>query len=268
MEIFILFITGIVVGLLGALLGIGGGVVMVPVLVLILKVPIHQAVAASLVAILATSSQVASFGIRHRLTNLRLAIFLDISTVFGAIISSWFAVKTPTRLLEWIFALTLIIVAGLMWFRLKMKYCVPENADTGYWGGTFFDPDAKTNRSYRVKRLPQTFGLVFLAGIFSGMVGTSGGIFKVPILNLLSGVPIRVATETSSFMIGLTALGGVLTYYFSGFVDPHFVAPLVVGVLLGSNAGNYLSHRIHKDWLTILFIVLLIITSLKMSFLR
>lgn len=260
----LLFVVGSMVGIIGALLGIGGGVLMVPYLVLVMDVPIHQAVAVSLVSILATSSQVASYGIRQGLTNIRLAYLLNLSTLTGAILSSSLAARVPAAILETLFAFLLFAVALLMLRRPRLKNMGMEESETGYWGGEYVDPVSGDRVRYRPKKILPAFFTVFFSGALSGMVGTSGGIFNVPIMNILCRVPLRAAAETSSLMVGITAVGGAIVYYLNGFVEPLLVAPIVAGVLGGSALGNRLAARVTSVWLVRIFVILLVLTALKM----
>jgi len=265
MTIILLF-AGIAISILGSLLGIGGGVILVPFLVLALHVPIHQAVATSLVAIIATSSQVAAFGEQHGFTNIRLAIFLNVFTIIGAISGSLWATHVNEKILEDIFAGVLFVIAGIMLLHNKLVKPAPPGADSGYFSATFYDPYEQREVSYRPQHIPAAFWGMLLSGSLSGMIGTSGGIFNVPILSLICRVPIRAAAATSSLMIGLTAVAGALVYYQADFIRPLLVAPVVMGVVIGSMLGTRLSLYIQSKWLHRLFVILLIGTAVKMLF--
>ena len=266
MEYLELVILGTLAGFLGALLGIGGGVLLVPSLVFFFHVPIHQAVAVSLIAIIATSTQVASFGIQHGFANVRLGLFLEIASMAGAILSSFVAVRIESHWIERIFSLTLFITAFLLIRRPKgQKITLEPNDDVGYFGGQYYDPAEKKTIAYRVYNLPWVSSFSFIAGMLSGMVGTSGGIFKVPIMNLLGRIPIRAAAVTSSFMIGFTGLGGAIAYFRAGLVQPALVAPVVLGIVVGSAVGNRVGVRLKNRWLEWLFAVVLIVAAIKMG---
>ena len=262
--IILLISAGIVISILGSLLGIGGGVILVPFLVLGLNVPIHQAVATSLVAIIATSSQVAAFGEQHGFTNIRLAIFLNVFTVIGAVLGSLWATRVAEDILENIFAGALLIIALIMLAQHKLLRATPASSGTGYFSAVFHDPYEQRTIAYRPQHVPGAFGSMLITGAVSGMIGTSGGIFNVPVLTLICRVPIRAAAATSSLMIGLTAMAGALVYYQADFIRPVLVAPVVMGVIIGSLLGTHLSVHIQSKWLRRLFIILLIGTALKM----
>ena len=262
----LLLVAGLIISILGSLLGIGGGVILVPFLVLGLNVPIHQAVATSLIAIIATSSQVAAFGEMYHFTNIRLAILLNIFTIMGAILGSLWATQVGARPLEIIFAGALFVIALIMSMQTKLQNKSTLVSRPGYFSADYFDPKEQHQISYHPQHVPMAFGAIFLSGAFSGMIGTSGGIFNVPVLSLICRVPIRAAAATSSLMIGLTAVAGALVYYKANFVRPVLVAPIVMGIIIGSMLGTRLSVHVQSKWLTRLFILLLIGTALKMLF--
>ncbi len=264
MEYFILIFVGLIIGVLGAILGIGGGVLLVPVLVFGFQVPVHNAVAVSLVAIIATSTQVASFGIRQGFTNVRLALFLELASAAEAIGSSRIAVHLDATCIERIFAITLIITAIVLLYRPQRAVPSVIQKTIGYFGGRFRDPADQQEISYRVQRLPLVSFFAMVAGGISGIAGTSGGVFKVPVMNIIGKMPIRAAAETSSFMIGFTALSGAIAYYRAGLVDPALVAPVVVGVALGSWVGNRIAIQVKSRWLERLLAIVLIVTAIKM----
>ncbi len=264
MAYSVLIIVGLVIGLLGAVLGIGGGVLLVPVLVFGFQVSIHQAVAVSLVAIIATSSQVASFGIRQGFTNVRLGLFLELASATGAILSSRLAVQIDAFWIERMFAVTLLITAVVMILQPRRQIATLDSDNSGYFGATYFDPAEKRTISYRMQRLPIVSAFAFIAGGVSGIAGTSGGVFKVPVMNIIGGMPIRAAAETSSFMIGFTALSGAVAYYRAGYVEAALVAPVVLGVMAGSQIGNRVALRLKSRWLEWLLAVVLVLTAIKM----
>ncbi|RMD97998.1 MAG: sulfite exporter TauE/SafE family protein [Calditrichaeota bacterium] len=256
--------AGVIISILGSLLGIGGGVILVPFLVLGLHVPIHQAVATSLVAIIATSSQVAAFGEQHGFTNIRLALLLNAFTILGATLGSLWATRVEEEILRDIFAGAVFVIAFIMLIQNRLKQTPPPESNSGYFAAEYYDPNEKRDIAYRPGHVAAAFGAIFVSGAFSGMIGTSGGIFNVPVLSLVSRVPIRAAAATSSLMIGLTAVAGTLVYYQAHFIRPALATPIVLGIMLGSWLGTRLSVHVHSKWLRRLFIVLLLVTALKM----
>jgi len=257
---------GVAVGFVGALLGIGGGVLLVPFLVLVIDVPIHQAVAASLITIIATSSLVASFGLRQKLTNLRLAFLLNLSSATGAIISSFIAARIAENVIEIVFASILLIISGLLLARQKTMRSDVSEAEPGYFGGKYYDLAINRDIQYQPKKIPAAFGLVLVSGMIAGVAGTSGGIFNVPILNLACRVPMKVATMTSSLMIGVTACAASMVYFRHDLVRPLLVGPIVLGVLAGTVIGTRLAVKLQSKSLVRIFALLLAITAVRMIF--
>ena len=235
-------------GLLGALLGIGGGLLITPLLTLLFGIPIEQAIAASLVAIIATSSVAASYYVQERLSDIRLGMVLELATTLGAISGALAAGLLSRRWLTLIFSLFLLY-AGSTLLRRALKPTPREQDLTGY----------------QVRRLPLGMGISYLAGNISGLLGVGGGPVKVPMMYLLMGVPLKVATATSNFMIGVTAAASAFIYYLRGDVLVHITAPVVVGVFLGSLAGSRIFPRVPTRWILWLFVSLMFYLALSMG---
>ena len=235
-------------GLLGALLGIGGGLLITPLLTLLFGIPIEQAIAASLVAIIATSSVAASYYVQERLSDIRLGMVLELATTLGAISGALAAGLLSRRWLTLIFSLFLLY-AGSTLLRRALKPTPREEDLTGY----------------QVRRLPLGMGISYLAGNISGLLGVGGGPVKVPMMYLLMGVPLKVATATSNFMIGVTAAASAFIYYLRGDVLVHITAPVVVGVFLGSLAGSRIFPRVPTRWILWLFVSLMFYLALSMG---
>ncbi len=286
-QIVGIVLAGVGTGILGAILGTGGGVFLVPILVLWLGLPMHHAVATSILSVVATSSAVASVNVERGTANMRLGMTLEIATALGAIAGGLTAAWLPARVLEGLFAIVLLPTAVLMWrgrteegFESK-----PESADTtssamgpvpdagrparsdvslGALGDRYYDEAEGREVTYGVRRLPAGLGISFLAGNLSGLLGIGGGVFKVPALHLLCGVPIKAAAATSNFMIGVTAAASAFLYYGRGEVRPGVTAATVLGVLVGSALGSYLNRNIRGKAVQKLFAMLLIGVALWM----
>lgn len=277
-----LIAAGSCVGILGALLGTGGGVFLIPVLVLIFKVPMHYAVATSIISVVATSSAVASTNVERGTANMRLGMVLEIATAIGAILggitAGWIA---PTHL-EALFAIVLLPTALSMWRGREgeqgqdtthtsdatVDANPPIGASNPSWSdrisGHYFDPQANREVEYRVDRLWAGLLISFIAGNLSGLLGIGGGVFKVPALHLLCHVPFRAAAATSNFMIGVTAAASSFLYFGRGEVRPALTATIVLGVLVGSIAGSYINQFVRGHILNKLFAVLLVGVSVQM----
>ena len=239
-------------GLAGSVLGIGGGIFLVPYLTLMpfLRLPLQEAIATSLIAVIATSSGAASVYVRDRLTNLRLGIFLEVATTFGAIVGAFVVVFVPSQVLEVAFGLV-VLYASVYMIRTRegareRAAIAPEQGgivERLRLSGFYFDPEDQAVYRYRVVRPAAGFGVSALAGGISGLLGVGGGFIKVPAMNVLMRVPMKVAVATSNFMIGVTAAASAFIYYSRGFVDPSVAAMVIVGVFLGTSFGTRLLVR-------------------------
>ncbi|MFW9998080.1 MAG: sulfite exporter TauE/SafE family protein, partial [Candidatus Odinarchaeota archaeon] len=245
---FGLFLIATGAGILGALLGIGGGVIIVPVLVLA-GYNIQEAAAASIIAVIGTSTAAAAVYTRDQYTNLRLAMFLEIATTLGAITGSFLAFSLPKAFLMTILGIVLLYVSIQMYiFRPspEKKSLTKKDPLSKYLRleGSYQDPVTKEEINYSVKHVLPIFGISGIAGILSGMLGIGGGVIKVPALNLIGGINMRIAAATSNFMIGVTAATTAFLYFREGFVNLFLILPLTLGILLGASAGSKLSTRL------------------------
>ncbi len=269
-----LIALGLFAGWLGALVGIGGGVVVVPSLVLLFGVDIRVAVASSLVAVIATSAAAVSVYANSGLTNFRLGMSLEIATALGAIGGSLIAVWIPTAALSVIFGVLLMVTTALL-LRAKDRRQTTEPladpaSDGGGWevsgrlAGGFHDARTGSVVTYQAVRAPLGAAISMGAGVASGMLGVGGGFIKVPAMNLGMRVPIKVAAATSNFMIGVTAVSSVFVYLARGLVEPLLVAPLVVGIVAGALFGTRTSKMVSATMLRRVLAVLLVFVSIEM----
>ena len=268
----LLVIFGFFIGILGSVMGVGGGIFLVPMLVLVIKIPIHQAIAVSLVAIIATSSAVASVNIERGLANMRLGVTLEVTTAIGSIAGALVSgVLAPDRV-RFLFAVTLFPVAAGMFMKARraLKHGhhaaspVPAEALSRVFDSEFFDPSINSRTSYRVRNiLPASF-ISFFAGGLSGLLGLGGGIIQVPVMNLMCGVPIKAAAATSNFLIGVSAAASAFIYFRKGYLLPDLAAAVVIGVLFGSFAGIYLLYKARSEKIQMAFSGLILIVAVKM----
>lgn len=269
-ELLAVGLGGVATGLIGAVLGTGGGVFLIPVLVVGLGLPIHHAVATSIVTVIATSSAAASANVERGTANMRLGMTLEVATCLGAIAGGLTAAVVAPRALEALFAVVLLPTAALMWRRAKPEppdvTAEPTAINPGALGGTYRDAATGRREVYRVRRLWAGLGVSFVAGNLSGLLGIGGGVFKVPALHLLCGVPIKAAAATSNFMIGVTAAASAFLYYGRGEVRPGATAAAAVGVLAGSAAGSALSSRVRGGVVRKLFALLLALVAMQMLY--
>ncbi len=270
-EVLAVFLVSIAAGLIGALFGLGGGILIIPFLTLVEGVPAEFAVAASIVSVVATSSGSAATYVRDHLTNLRLGMFLEISTVAGAItgayVSSYFLGPNEWALFV-IFGVLLLYTAAVMGLGRKIDYPSEVKPDRLArelkLGGEYKDHATNTTHHYEVTRTPQTFGISYVAGIVSGLLGVGGGVIKVPTMNLVSRIPVKVASATSNLMIGVTAAASASIYFLRGDVIPSLVAPLTIGVVMGASVGTRVLRRTPSARVKLLLAVLLLIVSFYM----
>jgi len=242
-ALFVTMAAGAIAGALGQLLGIGGGVFLVPVMNVGLGLPMRAASAVSLVTVIATSSITSAAPGRLHRVNLRLGMVLEIFTTLGGFFGILFVNRFSTRTLEAAFGVLLGAIAIVMASRLDRRNVIRGDAgDTGVLGGRYYDADTGAEVSYRLRRPPVAFAASFTAG-FASTLGIGGGVLKVPALNAWCGVPMRVAAATSALMIGATAVVGSINYFVRGDIVPHLAAAATLGVLAGSRAGELIGAR-------------------------
>jgi uncharacterized membrane protein YfcA len=261
---FVLFATGAATGLLGSLLGIGGGVLLVPLLTLALGIPIRVAIAASLVSVMATAVASASVNLDRGLVNVRLGLVLEVATAAGALMGGLVAGHLTHRQLYIAFAVTMGLMGVLMALRSGRRNVIADlDTDIGALGGRLMEGD--TAYVYRVRRLPLGVGASLVAGAISGLLGVGGGIVKVPVLNTFCGIPIRVAAATSTFMIGVTTAASAFLYYGRGEVVLPITAAVALGALPASLIGARVSERVATRSLKVLMAALLLIVAVRMA---
>jgi hypothetical protein len=261
----IVFIVSISAGFLGALTGLGGGIVVTPALTLLLGVDIRYAIGASLVSVIATSSGAASAYVRDGLSNIRIGMFLEMATTIGAICGAFLASKTPTNALAILFGAVLLHSA---WQVIQAKRQQKQEQET--------DPLCKALRlngffrtsegtfDYRVSRAKSGFGLMYVAGVLSGMLGIGSGALKVIAMDRIMGIPFKVSTATSSFMIGVTGVASAAIYLKRGYIHPLIALPVMLGVLGGSMVGARLLPRMPVMTLRRIFAVVVAAIAVQM----
>jgi uncharacterized protein len=261
----IIFVVGAVSGVLGALLGLGGGIFLVPFLNLGLKFPLSVAAAISLTTVIATSSSVSAGRAGQQLINLRLGMLLEVATAAGSVLGGVTALILPQSILQKLFGAVSALVAGIMLTRLQRRNVILDpSANPGLLGGRYYEEESGGMVTYQVKRVPLAMGASFVAGNISSMLGIGGGVIKVPVLNAWCGVPLRAAAATSAFMIGVTATVGAVIYYGDGQLVPGLAAAAVLGVQLGSWGGMRFGRHAPAKWLKILMAVVLMVVAVLM----
>lgn len=264
----ILFFGAVVAGIVGALAGLGGGVLIVPLLTVAFGVDIRYAIGASIVSVIATSSGAAAAYVRDRITNMRVGMFLELATTTGAIAGALVAGLVHSTVLFIIFGLVLATSALPMLVKLGEE--LPQGVVPDRWakrlrlGSTY--PDAVLGKAvtYEATRVPVGFVMMMFAGLLSGLLGIGSGAFKVLAMDTAMRLPMKVSTTTSNFMIGVTAAASAGIYFARGDVNPLIAAPVALGVLAGAGIGSQLLMRLHNRTLRMLFVPLLLIVALEM----
>jgi uncharacterized membrane protein YfcA len=261
----IIFVAGAAAGALGALLGLGGGIFLVPLLNLGLGFPIGVAAAISLATVIATSSTVTAGRAGQHLMNFRLGMLLEVATAAGSVLGGITAQFVTQAVLQRLFAFVTGTVAIATVARSGRRNVIADaTVDPGLLGGRFFDHESGAPVVYRIRRLPLALGVSFVAGNVSSLLGIGGGVIKVPILNAWCGMPLRAAAATSAFMIGVTATGGAIIYYGTGQLVPVAAAAAILGVQLGSWGGLHASPRLPVRALKLLLAAILGVVSTLM----
>lgn len=256
-------------GFLGALTGLGGGVVLVPLLVVAFGVDMHYAIGASLVSVIATSCGAASAYVRDGYSNLRLAMVLEIATTAGALAgAALFALRVvPTDALSAIFGAVLVATAGLSLRPHRGPRTDPHPDPLASWLRLHGRcPDPAGPLEYHVRRLPLGFVLMFLAGILSGLLGIGSGALKVLVMDQVMRLPFKASTTTSNLMIGVTAAASAGIYLGQGYIDPALSLPVVLGVLAGSALGARAMLSIDTRVLRVVFVVVIVVLAGKMLY--
>jgi hypothetical protein len=262
------FLVSIGAGLLGSILGLGGGIIVIPALTLGMGINIRYAIGASIVSVIATSSGAAAAYVREHLANIRLAMFLEVATTAGAIGGAFLAGIIPGLWLQRIFGVLMAYVAVMMIIQQRRTTSLAPRpdplADRLRLHASYHDPQREADVSYRVTRSRMGLAFSTLAGAISGMLGVGGGVLKVPVMTLAMNVPIKAATATSNFMIGVTAAASAGVYFLRGEVDPFIAAPVVLGITIGATMGSRLLGQMRSSWLRYMFVVVLAVVCVEM----
>ncbi|MGM3304877.1 sulfite exporter TauE/SafE family protein [Anabaena sp. WFMT] len=254
-------------GLVGALTGLGGGVVIVPLLTSVFGVDIRYAVGASLVSVIATSLGSASTYIKKGYANLRLGMFLEVATTIGALIGALIATHVTVKILSLVLAIVLIYSAYLSQRpRAEQTEIVAPDPFAEYLQLNSTYPTADGVIPYQVHALPAGFSIMLVAGVLSGLLGIGSGAFKVLAMDQAMRLPFKVSTTTSNFMIGVTAAASAGVYLTQGYIDPGLSMPVMLGVLPGAFLGARILIGAKTQVLRIIFSLVLVVMALKMVY--
>lgn len=260
---------GLLASMLGSMVGIGGGIIIVPALTILMQIDIKEAIGSSLISIVAMSSMASAAYAKKGWIHFQLGYILVVSTLFGSIIGSQIAVNAHTQVLELIFGLFLIVPAVLLLKKPARIEKPTMDSFTGIIGrikGEFAEFPGQPALPFVVRRIKTQIAAVTASGLFSGLLGIGGGLLNVPVIHQIGGVPFKVAAATSTLMMGLTSLMAVVIFLGSGSVNPSLSANVVLGALLGAYVGPKLSTYVPVGWLIRLLVVLMIVSSLRMIY--
>lgn len=271
-----MFLIAIFAGFFGALVGIGGGIVIVPALSIIFHLPVHTAIAASIVSVIATSIAGARSYVDQQITNVRLGMFLEISTTLGALVGTLIGVMVHGWILAEIFAALILYMAV---FSFRTRKTEDKMIETGIYdngiprdrisrslklAGNYHDAAMGAEVNYQATRAIEGSLISSLAGIGSGMLGIGGGVIKVAAMNSLMGIPMKVAVATSKFMIGVTASISAVVYFIAGGIDFYVVAPVALGTMLGATLGSAVMNKLHSRVIKTVFFILMLYLGYQM----
>src|SRR6266481_1469867 len=264
---FLVWAGSLVAGFLGALTGLGGGVVLVPLLTIFFHVDLRYAIGASLVSVIATSSGSAAAYQKEGFSNIRIGMFLEIATTLGALLGAYLTAKVPASAIAIIFGLMLMYSAYVSRrTRPRSDLELPPDplATKLKMNGTF--PDTSGIRGYNVYRVPAGFSIMLGAGALSGLLGIGSGALKVVAMDQAMKIPFKVSTTTSNFMIGVTAAASAGVYLSRGYVDPGLSMPVMLGVLAGSLLGSRVLVKAETNSLRLVFSVVILVLGLQMLY--
>ncbi len=264
----LVFTASIAAGLIGSLVGLGGGVFVVPLLTLVFGLPLHEAIGASIISVIATSSGAAAAYLRDRITNMRVGMFLEIATTLGAVTGAFLTAIAPTGLLFLVFGLVLAVSAAPLIMRFGEE--LPQGVKNDRWAdrlnlaSSYHDARLGRTIAYQVTHVPLGVVMMYVAGTISGLLGIGSGTFKVLAMDTVMRLPVKVSTTTSNFMIGVTAAASAGIYFERGDINPVVAAPVALGVLAGATIGARTLARLSNRSIRKLFVPVLLFIALSM----
>lgn len=263
----IILVGAFLAGLVGSLTGLGGGVIIIPLLTLVLKVDIHYAIGASIVSVIATSSGSAAAYVKEGITNIRIGMFLEIATTISAIFGAIITVYINPNYISIIFGAILLFSAGMM-LRKKVDH---SDTDTSGKFARIFKlngsyPTVNGEVPYAVHNVIGGFVMMMVAGVASGLLGIGSGALKVLAMDNIMRIPFKVSTTTSNFMMGVTAAASAVVYLHRGQIDPGIAMPVCLGVLVGARAGSKILIKTKPEKLKILFATVVTFLALQMIY--
>ncbi|MBM3712234.1 MAG: sulfite exporter TauE/SafE family protein [Actinobacteria bacterium] len=282
--ILYLFLMGISAGLIGAVIGIGGGIIIVPFLTLALKVPIYIAIGTSIISVLVTSLAASRLFLKKNITNIALGLTLEIPTAAGGIIGSVAVAYLKNKVLFIIFGCFTVSIGIFTYLKntyLKNKNLqvntvatkktnindLPKISKSSIFDSEYYDEASGKSYKYKVKNVIYGSIASLFAGLSSGLLGIGGGVIKVPAMNILMNIPIKVATATSNYMIGITAVVSAIIYFYNGYINLYITIPVAAGVLLRATAGSFTAGKLKSRYIVVIILIIFIAIGVLM-FLR
>ena len=266
--VLVLFFISIAAGVLGSLIGLGGGVVVVPVLTILFHIDIRLAIGASIVSVIATSSGAAATYVKEKMTNLRAGMFLEIATTTGAISGAYLTTVLSPRFLFILFGIVLSYSAFAVFHKRHSAAVLTTSDDkiANYFQlhGSYYDEAEQKEIDYKVTGTRLGLVLMYIAGMVSALLGIGSGALKVPAMDLAMHLPMKVSTATSNFMIGVTAAASAGFYFARGQIDPIIAAPVAAGVLAGAMVGARILGKVTNGAVRIVFVIVLVVIAVEM----
>jgi len=267
---FLLLVTGILAGFLGAILGLGGGIIVTPVLTLILGISIKYAIGASIVSVIATSSGATIAYLKDEVLNIRVAMFLEIFTSLGALIGAILAGFFKANFLFALFGALLLFQTWNMYRKLRVGEKIIQNRQPNKiseklkLNSNYFDKATGEKIYYQLEKIPLGATIMLGAGLASGLLGIGSGAFKVMAMDTVMKMPLKPSSATSNLMMGVTAASSATVYFFNGSINPAIAAPLALGILVGSTIGTHAMQKLPVKFLRIIFIPIIFYLGLQM----
>ncbi|MBC9784787.1 sulfite exporter TauE/SafE family protein [Heliobacterium chlorum] len=255
-------------GILGSLLGLGGALFLTPVLTIFMGVPIHYAIGAGFISIIATSSGSAAAYVRDRITNIRVGMFLEIATTVGAITGAYISGLISSQLLFIVFSAMMFFSAFMMFRNRNVEFVemAEEHALAKRLGlsGEYVDKALGRNIVYKTQNPLQGLGLMYVAGVLSGLLGIGNGALKVLAMDQIMKMPVKVSSATSNFMMGVTAAASAGVFFARGDIHPAIAAPVALGMMLGATTGSRIMNRLRAKTLRKIFVPILLLIAVQM----
>lgn len=267
-----MLLVGIFAGTMGAILGIGGGMIITPIVTLALGLDIKYAIGASIIAVIATSSGATIAYLKDDVLNLRVAMFLEIATTIGAIVGALLTGYFNGNILYFLFGALLVFSSWNMYRKLRLgkevlKRANPDKLATKFkLNSSYYDKNLNQQIDYQVENIPLGLSIMFGAGLASGMLGIGSGAFKVMAMDNAMKMPLKPSSATSNLMMGVTAAASATVYFFNGSIKPEIAVPLALGILVGAALGSRIMPHLPAKVIRMIFISILLYLGLQMIF--